>query len=125
MQKFSLYLFSFLIFSFAIFQQSSFAADIENGERIFTANCSACHALDGDAKSASAPPLGGIVGRKIGTTAFSYSKAMKNAGFNWSKKHLYMYLKNPSKYIPGNRMAFAGLQNESDLANIIAYLESN
>jgi cytochrome c6 len=44
MQKFSLYLFSFLIFSFAIFQQTSFAVDIENGERIFTANCSACHA---------------------------------------------------------------------------------
>lgn len=44
MQKFSQYLLGFLIFSFLIFQQNSFAADIENGERIFTANCSACHA---------------------------------------------------------------------------------
>lgn len=44
MQKFSQYLLGFLIFSFIIFQQNSFAADIENGERIFTANCSACHA---------------------------------------------------------------------------------
>nr|YP_001936409.1 cytochrome c553 [Heterosigma akashiwo]ABV66015.1 cytochrome c553 [Heterosigma akashiwo]ABV70156.1 cytochrome c553 [Heterosigma akashiwo]BBA18222.1 cytochrome c553 [Heterosigma akashiwo]BBA18361.1 cytochrome c553 [Heterosigma akashiwo]BBA18500.1 cytochrome c553 [Heterosigma akashiwo] len=26
------------------FQAPSFAADIENGEKIFTANCSACHA---------------------------------------------------------------------------------
>nr|YP_010443674.1 cytochrome c553 [Merotricha bacillata]UTE94561.1 cytochrome c553 [Merotricha bacillata] len=44
MQKFSQYLLGFLIFSFLIFQQNSFAVDIENGERIFTANCSACHA---------------------------------------------------------------------------------
>ena len=44
MRKFSLNLLSLLVFSFIIFQQSSFAADIENGEKIFTANCSACHA---------------------------------------------------------------------------------
>jgi len=44
------------------------------GRDIFDANCSACHAFEGDAKSASAPPLGGLFGRKAGTTAFPYSK---------------------------------------------------
>jgi len=44
MRKFSLSLFSLLIGINFVFQQSSFAADIENGEKIFTANCSACHA---------------------------------------------------------------------------------
>nr|QBS14306.1 cytochrome c6 [Gonyostomum semen] len=31
-------------FTFLVLSQNSFAADIENGEKIFTANCSACHA---------------------------------------------------------------------------------
>lgn len=44
MQKNFLYLFNSLFFSFIILQGTSFAADIENGERIFSANCSACHA---------------------------------------------------------------------------------
>lgn len=38
---------NFLLFSFVLifsFQKLLFAADIENGEKIFTANCSACHA---------------------------------------------------------------------------------
>jgi cytochrome c6 len=44
MRKISLSLFSLLVCTNFAFQQSSFAADIENGEKIFTANCSACHA---------------------------------------------------------------------------------
>lgn len=38
---------NFLLLSFVLifsFQKLLFAADIENGEKIFTANCSACHA---------------------------------------------------------------------------------
>ena len=30
--------------------------------------------LKGDAKTASAPPLGGLMGRAIGATGFPYSK---------------------------------------------------
>lgn len=44
MRKILLNLLSFLVFGFIVFQENSFAADIENGEKIFTANCSACHA---------------------------------------------------------------------------------
>ena len=81
--------------------------------------------IKGDAKSASAPPLGGVVGRAIGTTGFAYSKAFKAGGFTWSAKHLWGFLANPGKYVPGNKMAFAGIPNESDRANIIAYLVAN
>jgi cytochrome c len=48
--------------------------------------------------------LGGLFGRKAGSTAFAYSKATKSAGFVWTPKHFWMYIYNPSKYIPGNRM---------------------
>jgi len=44
MRRFSLSLFGLLAFTFFTFQQASLAADIENGEKIFTANCAACHA---------------------------------------------------------------------------------
>jgi len=49
---------------------------------------------------------------------------MKGAGFNWSEKHLFAYLKNPGKHVPGNKMSFAGLNDENDRANLIAYLSS-
>jgi cytochrome c len=34
-----------------------------------------------------------------------------------------MYLLNPGKYVPGNKMSFAGLASEEDRANLIAYLK--
>ncbi|KAM3143980.1 hypothetical protein pb186bvf_004031 [Paramecium bursaria] len=92
------------------------------GRGIFDAQCSACHALEGDDKTASAPSLGGVIGRKAGSTQFPYSKAMKSMPFEWSDKHLFVFLKNPGKYVVGTKMAFAGLENEKDRADLIAYL---
>lgn len=59
-----------------------------------------------------------------GSTDFKYSKGLKTAGFTWTEKHMFMYLRNPAKYITGNRMAFAGLDSEKDRADIIAYLKT-
>jgi cytochrome c len=50
---------------------------------------------------------------------------LKGAGFVWSEKHLFVYLLNPGKYIPGNKMSFAGLSGEQDRANLIAFLKEN
>ncbi len=36
-----------------------------------------------------------------------------------------MFLKNPSKYVTGTRMAFAGLESEKERADLIAYLKDN
>lgn len=48
--------------------------DVAAGKSVFDSNCSACHALDGDAASAAAPPLGNLFGRKAGSTTFAHSK---------------------------------------------------
>jgi cytochrome c len=64
-----------------------------------------------------------VLGRKAGAGAFPYSNGMKKAGFNWTEKHLFAYLKAPSKYVPGTKMAFAGLPSEKDRADLIAYLK--
>jgi len=67
----------------------------------------------------------GIIGRKAGSTAFPYSKSMKTFPVTWSDKHLFVFLKNPSKYVTGTRMAFAGIDNEKERADLIAYLSEN
>jgi cytochrome c len=47
---------------------------------------------------------------------------MKGSGITWSDKHLFLYLLNPGKHIPGNKMSFSGLAGEEDRAHLIAYL---
>lgn len=49
---------------------------------------------------------------------------MKNSGIVWSEKHIWMYVTNPGKYIPGNKMSFAGIAGEAERAHLIAYLQS-
>ncbi len=60
------------------------------GRAIFDQQCSACHALEGDSKGATAPMLGGVVGRAAGATEFKYSNSLKKSGIVWSDKHLFM-----------------------------------
>ena len=43
-------------------------------------------------------------------------------GIIWSEKHLWEYLVNPKKYIPGTKMVFAGMKKEAERADLIAYL---
>jgi cytochrome c len=47
---------------------------------------------------------------------------MKGSGITWSDKHLWMYLLNPGKHIPGNKMSFAGISGETEKAHLIAFL---
>ena len=40
---------------------------------------------------------------------YRYSDAMKDAAIVWSDETLDGYLENPRSYMPGTRMAFAGV----------------
>jgi cytochrome c2 len=101
--------------------------DAAAGERVF-ARCGVCHGV-GDANRAQGPNLNGVFGRVAGTQeefAPRYSPAMKakgEEGLVWSEETIDAYLADPRGYIPGNRMAFAGLREEADRANVIAYLK--
>jgi cytochrome c len=96
------------------------------GEEIFKA-CRACHQVGPDAKNALGPVLNGIVGRKAGSVeGFNYSPANKEAGekgWVWTEDNLMKYLENPRAIMPNNRMAFAGLKDEQDRRDVIAYLK--
>ncbi|MCY1671920.1 cytochrome c family protein [Novosphingobium sp. SL115] len=98
------------------------AADPARGKTVF-ARCAACHDLNTGAVRLG-PSLKGVIGRKSGTAGtFAYSEAMKSKGVVWNAETLDTYLASPSKYIPGNRMAFPPMSNAQDRADVIAYLQ--
>ncbi len=99
------------------------AGDVAKGEKVFR-KCKACHVVDKE-QNRVGPHLVGVIGRAAGAVdGFKYSKAMKGSGISWTEDNLAAYLSDPKGFIKGNRMAFAGLKKEADVANVIAYLKS-
>lgn len=97
-------------------------ADLENGQRVFR-RCAACHTLEDGARHLVGPNLHGVFGREAGTAqSFRYSEALENADFEWTPGQLDEWLANPRDFLPGNRMAFAGLRDEQDRTDVIAYI---
>src|SRR5262249_16467565 len=96
--------------------------DAEAGKQVFK-KCHACHNVGEGAHNAVGPVLNGIVGRKAGTyEGYNYSDANKNSGITWDAAGLDEYLKDPKAKVPGTKMAFPGLPNDKDRADVIAYL---
>lgn len=97
-------------------------ASYEAGRRVF-AQCRSCHTIEENGPNRVGPNLHGLIGRQAGSKAdFNYSPAMRAAGFAWDAAHLDTYLTNPSAAVPNNRMAFAGVRNETQRRDLIAYL---
>ncbi|WP_428667965.1 c-type cytochrome [Reyranella sp.] len=94
------------------------------GERLFNQQCKACHTLNKDGASTVGPNLHGLIGRKAGSAeGYSSSDAMKNSGIVWDDKTLVEYLKNPKGRVPGTKMVYAGLKQEAQQADMIAFLK--
>src|SRR3954470_21027493 len=99
------------------------AQDLAAGEQSFR-KCSPCHSVGEDARNKVGPQLNGLVGRKSGTAAeYSYSEANKNAGITWDEASFKDYIQNPMAKVPGTKMAFAGIKNETEIANLWGYLK--
>ena len=101
-------------------------ASAEAGEEVFR-KCRSCHDVGGGAKNKVGPLLNGIVGRKAGTIeGFRYSPVNQQAGEKglvWTEAELLKYLASPKDYMPGNRMAFVGIDDEQDRRDLVAYLK--
>ena len=98
--------------------------DAKAGKKVFN-KCRACHDVKG--KNKVGPHLDGVIGRTAGTVeGFKYSDSMKakgEEGLVWNEETIAAYMKDPKDYVPNNKMAFAGLKKDEDIANLIAYLK--
>ena len=98
------------------------AGDAAKGEQVF-ANCAVCHAKD--KSNRMGPGLQGVVGRQAGSVSgFHYSRAMKTANMIWDDKSLDAFITMPQKAVPGTTMPFAGIADQQERTNLIAYLET-
>lgn len=96
--------------------------DFDAGEKVFN-KCKTCHVLTGGAKKMG-PTMECIYGRKAGAVAgYRYSKAMESSDIIWTNETMAEFFKNPRKYFKGTKMAFSGLRNEQQMADLLAFLE--
>lgn len=104
------------------FEEFLASADLGRGARAFN-KCSACHRLE-DGVNGTGPHLYGIVGRpKNAVDGFGYSGALDDDGI-WTADTLSAFIENPRGYAPGTSMAFAGIRNVQERADLIVYLDS-
>jgi len=97
-------------------------ADTAWGERL-SMQCRACHGFDAGTGSMIGPSLYGMFGRKAGSShGFDYSPSLAEAGLVWTPRALDAWLVQPAQFLPGNRMAFAGMSKEDDRRALIAFL---
>ena len=105
------------------FTGQAMAQDVEAGEKSY-AKCRACHQVGETAKNGVGPVLNGMIGRKAGTLeGYNFSEANKNSGLVWDEATFADYIKNPRAKIPGTKMVFAGITNETEIANLTAFLK--
>ena len=110
------------------------AGDAEKGKADFMkpTACGLCHQIGPGAKTVVGPALNGIVGRKAASIADygMYSDGMKKlgeSGFVWTEENIDKWITDPKAMLPNSPMAlaFPGVPDAGERADIIAYLKSN
>jgi len=100
-------------------------ADAAKGGEFFAKKCSTCHSVDKGGKNKTGPLLWGVVNRPKGAAeGFKYSKALAGKGGNWDYQSLSGFLHKPKAWLPGTIMAYAGIENDAQRADVVAYLRS-
>ncbi len=99
--------------------------DIAHGEKVYK-KCKACHSIKQGGGNKIGPALWNVIFRPVGSiTDYKYSKALSSYGKEWTWEEMNGFLIKPSKWIPQNKMGFAGLGSEKDRASVILYLNQN
>lgn len=87
--------------------------------------CAACHTFEKGGPNRVGPNLFGILNApKGGAPGFNSSAALKAKGGTWTYDDLSKFISNPKGFVPGTAMGFAGIQKDSERADVIAYLRT-
>ncbi len=115
---------SVVVLSIALSGATHAAGDPANGEKLFKTKCAICHTVEAG-KNKVGPSLAGVVGRKAGSVeGFHYSAANKSSELTWDEATLDKYLTSPKDVVKGTTMAFPGLKDAQERADLIAYLKT-
>ncbi|MCK8786803.1 cytochrome c family protein [Roseomonas sp. NAR14] len=100
-------------------------ANVAEGQQLAQRLCASCHTFNQGGRSGVGPNLYGVDGAPHGhVEGFNYSAALKGKPGPWDDNMLNEWLHKPSAYAPGTRMAFAGISNHQQRANVIAFIRS-
>ena len=101
------------------------SADVAAGQAQLK-KCTACHTFEQGGKNGVGPNQWALFGSHFAHNAeYAYSEALKSKHDQmWNEQSLSEFLANPKKFLPGNKMSFAGIKNPQDRANLIAYLKT-
>lgn len=101
------------------------SADAGAGETDTKKLCVSCHNFNEGGANKVGPDLYGVLGRPVAShEGFDYSTALKGHQGPWTYAELNEWLHSPRGYAPGTKMGFAGIENDHERANVIAYLRS-
>lgn len=98
-------------------------ADVARGETSFS-RCAACHTITPERPPSVGPNLYGVMGRPIASRpGFAFSPGLRgHAGATWDWQNVNTFLHSPRYFAPGTRMAFAGISDPQDRADLLLYL---
>ena len=100
------------------------AQDTEAGKTVFKTICNLCHEAV-ENKNRVGPSLYGVVGRHAGTLpGFAYSDVLKASGITWTEDQLNSWIISPQHLVPGTKMTYAGLKDDTKRRDLIAFLKT-
>ncbi len=98
------------------------AAALARGEQVYT-RCAACHAIE---VNRTGPLHCGLFGRRAGAAPGfdGYSAALRRSGLVWNERTLDRFLRAPMEVVPGTAMGYAGVKDDGERADLIAWLRA-
>ena len=99
----------------------SAAGDAVQGKLLYESRCVACHSVD---ENRVGPAHNGVFGRKAGSVpGYPYSAAVNASNIIWTEKNLDLWLANPERLVPGQKMGYS-VTDAQDRADLIAFLKA-